>query len=89
MTELQAGDAQTPGTYHVIQTTGIERTVDIGCPNCGKFHRLSKPTISPDGDVRPIVMCPCGFNDFVRLLGWQSQRAEYPTVRRGNPRSPG
>lgn len=83
-TDLQPGDAS-KGTYRAIQTTDVQRTVDIGCPNCGKFHRLTEATISPDGDVRPVVLCECGFNDYVRLVGWANPKAGYPSARRGNP----
>lgn len=50
--------------------------VSLSCPSCGAFAPLSEThEILATGEVRPSVLCDCGFHEHVRLLGyWMAKR---------------
>ena len=66
----------------------LERAVHIGCPECGVVVLLHDVHITPEGEVRPAFMHPCGFTDMVHLQGWSTLRPGMPTAQRvSNPTS--
>lgn len=70
------------GTYHMVATTAIQRTVRVACPTCGKAHDVTGRHISPEGVVTPPILCPCGFHDTVHLVGWTEPRPQMGTAMR-------
>lgn len=59
------------------------------CPACGFDVSLSRHTVQADGTITPSVvcpitgkhdpigvLCPCGFHDNVKLLGWPEWKEE-------------
>lgn len=75
-----------PGLMHY-------RTAIMCCPACGQDVSLSKHTVQEDGTVTPSVvcptkeeqdrghsfMCPCGFHENLKLIGWPEWRQELLT----------
>lgn len=63
-----------PGTWKGLKTIK-GRSASFTCPN-GHIGTLSDHDIAEDGSVSPSVVCPyenCGFHEFIRLEGWQSE----------------
>lgn len=59
-----------PGTWAAIyDTRGDFGTVAIACPQCGAGSALEHEILA-DGTVKPSVVHPCGYHEFVTLEGW-------------------
>lgn len=76
------------GTYHSVATTAIQRTVRVACPSCAKAQDVTRHHITPEGVISPPLLCPCGFHDTIRLVGWTEPRPQMPTARRSRAGGP-
>jgi hypothetical protein len=48
-----------------------ERTASITCV-CGRVYALREGEVTKDGTVRNRFVCQCGFDDAIRLSGWEA-----------------
>lgn len=70
------------GTYYLVNTTAMQRSIRIACPGCGQIHDMTEGYVSPEGVVTPPVQCACGFTDQVQLRGWTEPNLQVSTASR-------